>query len=350
MSSEDAMSIIEEYLEEVRRYLPEDIADDVIAELRTHIIDKAEDMGGLTPENVLTILHNLGPPRKLASKYVVGRGRRKFRMELGIPEDLYPYFTITLAVLVIAIIIGAISSIIQSVASGGEVAISTLVSEVAYTAVSIVIVAIFLYIAFSLIGSSPELAEKVKAVFRDIMESFGLRKTKKKVEPKPKRIKYKRASPWPDAFSATLSVIIAYIAYRINTLFDFNWLMSLLIYTIIIYFAANTVLRVSSFFYVLYSGARNYIIDFVRSLMGIIFIPWLFVANMYPEELQILVPQMQYVTQDDSQTVIIKSWELMTIPNDYLLLAKLVLLIWLIMAVVGIIIVILRYVRTRPKD
>ena len=39
--------LIDDYLNELRRYLPEEKADDIAEELRTHMIDKATPSGSL---------------------------------------------------------------------------------------------------------------------------------------------------------------------------------------------------------------------------------------------------------------------------------------------------------------
>ena len=62
--------LIEQYLERVRVYLPID-CEDILAEIRTHIIETAEDLGEgrITQGSVTLAIEKLGAPQRVANEY-----------------------------------------------------------------------------------------------------------------------------------------------------------------------------------------------------------------------------------------------------------------------------------------
>ena len=62
--------MIDEYLERVKVYLPID-SDDVLAEIRTHLIESAEAIGDgtMTPGSTLMAIERMGEPKIVASEY-----------------------------------------------------------------------------------------------------------------------------------------------------------------------------------------------------------------------------------------------------------------------------------------
>ncbi len=71
--SADSQLAIDAYLKVLRkrlRGLSEQVSDDVVKEIRSHILDKASIGGQLTPGSVASVLADLGSPEELASQYV----------------------------------------------------------------------------------------------------------------------------------------------------------------------------------------------------------------------------------------------------------------------------------------
>jgi len=71
--SDDSRQMIDVYLEKVRkglRGLREEDAREIIAELRSHIVDRAGSGGEVTPVGVASALAALGNPEELASQYM----------------------------------------------------------------------------------------------------------------------------------------------------------------------------------------------------------------------------------------------------------------------------------------
>ena len=65
---------LESYLQEISRYLPvKEGGDEIIAEIRNHILEKAERQSGeATEESVRTVIASYGRPQDVASPYVEG--------------------------------------------------------------------------------------------------------------------------------------------------------------------------------------------------------------------------------------------------------------------------------------
>ena len=78
-------SRIESYLANLRRYLrelPPEEATDILLEIRSHIIDRAEAAGDLSDERVVQILQALGRPEEIGPLYeseaMINRARVSF--------------------------------------------------------------------------------------------------------------------------------------------------------------------------------------------------------------------------------------------------------------------------------
>ena len=73
MISADPQQAIDTYLNVLRkrlRGLSEPVSDDVVKEIRSHILEKASLGGEITPGSVDAVLSDLGGPEELASQYV----------------------------------------------------------------------------------------------------------------------------------------------------------------------------------------------------------------------------------------------------------------------------------------
>ncbi len=101
------MSLIDLYLEEVGRHLPEKVRADLQQEIRSVIEDTLEDQSGKqgrSPDEgmIVEVLKKLGPPEKVAASYLPPR--------YLIGPNLYPHFITTLQiVLPIVVILTALS-------------------------------------------------------------------------------------------------------------------------------------------------------------------------------------------------------------------------------------------------
>jgi hypothetical protein len=70
MKDNDAQSVIENYLFEVRRNLPDQIAREVVPELRSHLIEEATAGGDLSVEGARSAVGRMGNPQVIADEYL----------------------------------------------------------------------------------------------------------------------------------------------------------------------------------------------------------------------------------------------------------------------------------------
>ena len=95
------MNLIDRYLHEVGRYLPRKNRADILAELRSHLIDTLEGRvrGEASEDDLIALLKEFGPPQKVAASYSV-------QGQYLIGPALYPLFRM-IAGIVLAAVIGA---------------------------------------------------------------------------------------------------------------------------------------------------------------------------------------------------------------------------------------------------
>jgi len=369
VSEKEAMELIDEYLDEVKRYLPEDIAEDVVAELRTHIIDKAMELGGLTVRNVYRVLRDLGDPRELASKYVVGGKKEKLVFELGISDDLYPYFIKIVSWVVIFVIIGYTLKIISYAYHGSAAALLDVAMIFAEMLLSITFIILGLYVLMSIVSSNPDL----KKGFLKIMKDLGLEirreveRAKKRTEvriakprevtERPKRfeeIEYLQPFPRAIAYSPSILLVfksfvalfMAYMVFMVSIL-PFNQLMKFFLYILSTYLILIAVIDLVEYFYEKYTETRSYLADTVKSVLGFMFLPWLLIAAIFTEQIQLIIIPTEYLVKGYFD--LLRYGVIITIPQEYLPLAKIIIIVAIIAIIVDGLIAILKYVRTAPK-
>lgn len=95
------MNLIERYLHEVGRYLPPRNRADILAEIKSYLLDKLDERVEGEPQeaDVIALLKEVGSPQKLASSYPGGQ-------QYLIGPDLYPFFRMV-AWIVLACVTGA---------------------------------------------------------------------------------------------------------------------------------------------------------------------------------------------------------------------------------------------------
>jgi len=369
----EAMELIEEYLTDVREHLPEDIADDVVEELRTHIIDESMELGGLTARNVYKVIRKLGDPRELASKYVVGRRKKVLSFEFGISEDLYPYFVQISFLISILLIIGYVIRIIYIIARYSSatslIYVPMLLAELI---VSIALTILLLYVIMSFFSSNPDLKSVLQKVLREIFgepekikRKYFIREKKKeeippkkpekpleiKKEVKQREVRVRGVSTITRLMiliGAIFEISLAYLFYISTYYIAFNWLSMNFIMTIIIALVLGFIVDVSHFFYIGYTDKKSYLVPVINSLVSLIFIPWLMQVNIFTADLQIPSIDPELFRREDYYNFL-KYIVMIPIPSDMLLLAKMLSLLFIVIIVVNAVISILKYIRTSPK-
>lgn len=95
------MKLIDRYLNEIGRYLPGKNRDDILAEIRSALMDtlEAKVEGEPTEENIVDLLKEFGEPQKVAAAYSEER-------QYLIGPELYPLFRMLVGI-VLAAVIGA---------------------------------------------------------------------------------------------------------------------------------------------------------------------------------------------------------------------------------------------------
>lgn len=100
-----AEQIIEEYVQKVVEYLPQNLKEEVKAELASHLWESSSDIAGgePTPESAEEACKRIGLPRELALKYLPKEGEKR----IFITSALYPAFVkwTTLIVLSLFVIV-----------------------------------------------------------------------------------------------------------------------------------------------------------------------------------------------------------------------------------------------------
>lgn len=108
------MQLIESYLYEVGRYLPEDQRDDILGELRSSLEEEVRELTGTadpTREHIETVLNKYGHPINVASGY------KEPRYLIG--PELYPAFIETLStIFTVSVIIVVSLQLLTWVTSG----------------------------------------------------------------------------------------------------------------------------------------------------------------------------------------------------------------------------------------
>ena len=108
--TKDPDTLIEQYLERVRVYLPLD-SEDIVTEIRTHILMSAEEIGEgrITTGSTLMAIERLGEPKGVANEYA-GTGKRVGPVPAEYAQPLFrilfAFFAISAAFIVGAYMIG----------------------------------------------------------------------------------------------------------------------------------------------------------------------------------------------------------------------------------------------------
>jgi hypothetical protein len=93
------MDLIDRYLFEVGRHLPENQRKDILTELRSILEDtlEARSEGDPSEEDVVAVLKEMGPPKGVAASYYA-------KGQYLIGPELYPLFTLVMGIVFVAII------------------------------------------------------------------------------------------------------------------------------------------------------------------------------------------------------------------------------------------------------
>lgn len=344
---DDAMKVIDDYLKEVEKHLPPSKAEDIIKELKTHILDLASEQGPLTVETAKLAVKKMGDPRKLASEFVVGTSNKKvMRIELYISEDLYPIFIRVAVLMVVAIILGGIGQAIDLIylENAGN-SFQIVLGIIGTTIISIIISLILLYIAFaflSTMGWKPGKELKIESYAERLKKQF-----KTKIEPKIRRPVRIGGQLFVAGFILLFGAIWIYVVLQITELTYITQQLLLFMGISIIF---SGIVELAQTYFIVVEDRKSFLLETIGDLGGILLLYPLVLINLFPESLQIPV----FITEGDeieisSPVDLAKCihWELLD--PKYYSLARILSLVIIIIIIVGIIYSVLRYVRTRPR-
>lgn len=109
------MTLLDRYLHEVGRHLPRSRRDDILAELRSSLLDRLEDLAGDAPveEDMVQLLHEMGPPREVAASYYPDG-------QYLIGPTLYPLFKMTVTIWLLVSLGAQLIAWLVAILIGGE--------------------------------------------------------------------------------------------------------------------------------------------------------------------------------------------------------------------------------------
>lgn len=109
------MNLIDRYLHEVGRYLPRKNRSDILAELRSHLIDTLEGRvsGEPTEDDVAAMLKEFGPPQEVAASYST-------QGQYLVGPALYPLFRMIAGIVLLAVVGAQLVALGVSVWIGGQ--------------------------------------------------------------------------------------------------------------------------------------------------------------------------------------------------------------------------------------
>ena len=120
--------------------------------------------------------------------------------------------------------------------------------------------------------------------------------------------------------------------------------MKFLCYTLVIELAISSAINIIAYFYISYRGESSFLIEISKKLIQFILIPWLLIANIFTEDIQIPLFKEEFFDNPSFKGIV-----LIKIPAEYIPLAKLLTILLIVVLIVDSIIAYLKYVRTMPK-
>ena len=104
--NEDAMKAVKQYLERIRVYMPSN-SEEALTEIRTHLIEEAEAIGGgsVTVDSMLAAISRLGDPKAVANDYA-GTGKSLWHVPVEYVQPIMRILVVLVAI-GMSLIVGA---------------------------------------------------------------------------------------------------------------------------------------------------------------------------------------------------------------------------------------------------
>lgn len=362
MDESEAMRIIEEYLNEFSKYLPEDNKEELIEELRQHLIDLASENGPMTVESARRAVRIMGDPRKLASEFSRDLkrdeerktfgfsfriGEKEYRFDFSIDKDLAKTLYDFMYFLIIVIIVSGILRVLHGLTNPGSFSV---LGAIADTLVSVLLIVLFMHIIMALFSYQPsEYKKESKKVYKQKVERIVKKKYVKAKTKSEENITLKASGLFlSGAFGIIFGIIFAVFATEVTSFTFVTMMLWLSLGLVLIFGGTIEILRA---FYLVIEGKDSYFLEAVKSLSGLFLIPAFFLIDIYTEQLQIAwIRDIEHLDNVKSFEDFLAHIEVMFVPHEYLVLAKIISIILILLIFAYAVMVILKYKSTRPKS
>ena len=355
---EEAIKIIEDYLEKVRENLPPNLDGEIIEELRSHLLDMVNERGGLTVENARWAIEKMGDPVKLAEEIakeegyferkkkrfeiVVRWGEKNYRWGFELSEDLLDnLFRITIYLIVFVAIFSILASAFILFIFGNYSASTTLISR----GIGFVIQAvIFIFIAMwllSILGFDFEKKSKKPIVVKVV------RKRHVVIKPRPSYAKITKYTV-SSFFKISIGFIIIWIAFEIIG-FKLTYVTKAIWLSISLALIYGGFISIGKAIHHAMEGRDSPTLEFISATSSLVLIPALILTNLYPEQLQIPIITLEK-TNFGRENILeyIKSIELMFVPSKYITLVQTISIILIVLIVINIVLKATIYSKNKP--
>ncbi len=225
---------------------------------------------------------------------------------------------------------------------------------------SMALVFVFLYIFTSIVSSNPEMKEMIQRAFGEIFESLKSRRRERRVKVPSKEVVkatlevpviryFPRVKPSDSLVaSAFISISVAYFVFVYGLSLPLQWLSRLFVYTVTAYLTLYGLVCLGEYFYVRYKEQENYAFDVLKSAVSLMLVPWLILANIFTEQLQVLTVDVEAVEKEGASSIF-RHIKAIPIPSEYIPLAKMLTILVLVVIIIDIAIMVIRYVRITPR-
>ena len=347
-----ALEIIDKYLDEVGSYLPEDIREDICTELRTHLIEMAKEMGGLTVENAEKAIKTMGDPKKLAQEFTSVSGIKPkksvefsfkwgdkvykfgFDIDADLLESVYSFMKLIIILVTIGVIarIATVAIFYPSSGNLGNVIISGIMTIVYI----LVLFPIMLWLLSFLEESESTRKRRVKKVI---------------IKKKEKRIKRHEFNAFKvsgfliwGGFVTAFGIIIIWLTENAKI---FTWVTSIFIISLGIGIVFSGMMYLARAFTILIEGNDSSLLKLLGSFSKIFLLPSLFLINLYPDQLQYIWLYAEgeiviYYPEDILKYIIVEFF-----PQQYVSLIQLFSILAVVLIVISLIFSVLQYKREK---
>lgn len=355
MGENEAVRIIEEYLQEFSKYLPEDNKEELIEELRTHLIDLASEDGPMTVESARRAIRIMGDPRKLAAEFSSSIkkqekktfgfsfriGEKEYRFDFSIDENFAKMLYDFMYLLIVLVIISGVVRITYGLLYQANFSLIGVIVDVFASILFIVIIMHLLMVFFSYQPTD------TKLVYRTKINKIVKKKKYVKVG-KEENLALKASGLFfAGSFGILFGLVLAVFSSEVSSFTFVTMFFWMSIGLAIIFSGTIEILRA---FYIVFDGRDSYFLETVKSFSSLFLIPAFFLIDIYTEDFQYIWLRDLENSKINSLRDFINHIMVAYIPTEYLVLAKIISIVLILLIFAYVIMVVLKYTSTRPKN